>query len=58
MMRDYRLPVMTGRPVVVVKKTDISPELVENKEESAVKQTENIIHLSISDSVGLKESFG
>ena len=53
---DYRLPIK--RPVVVVKKTEKPKEIIKNKEEIEQLSTDNnVIHLSISDSVGLKESF-
>jgi hypothetical protein len=53
---DYRLPIR--RPVVVAKKTEKPKEIIEKNEETEQVSTDNVIHLSISDSVGLKESFG
>lgn len=54
---DYRLPIR--RPVVIVKKTEKTKEIIEKTEEIEQLSTDNnVIHLSISDSVGLKESFG
>ena len=58
-MRDYRLPAITGRrPVVVAKKKEISEELIEIQDKSTEKREENLIYLTLSDSVGTKESFG
>lgn len=53
---DYRLPIR--RPVTVVKKTVKLEEIEENKEEITKISPENIIYLSITDSVNTEESFG
>ena len=53
---DYRLPIR--RPCVVAKKTEKPKEIIENNEKIEQVSGENVIHLSINDSVGLKESFG
>ncbi len=53
---DYRLPIR--RPVVVAKKTENPKEIIEKTEETEQVSTDNVIHISINDSVGLKESFG
>lgn len=54
---DYRLPIRR-RPVTVVKKTVKLEEIEEKNEETEQVSTDNVIHLSISDSVNTEESFG
>lgn len=53
---DYRLPIR--RPVVVAKKTENPKEIIEKNEEITKISPENIIYLSITDSVNTEESFG
>lgn len=55
-MRDYRVAMVT--PVVVKKTIEKPKEIIENNEKIEQVSGENVIHLSINDSVGLKESFG
>lgn len=55
-MRDYRLPII--RHVNQEKNIEKVTKEVEKKEEIIQNKTENVINLSINDSVGLKESFG
>ena len=55
-MRDYRIAMVT--PVVPKKTIENQEKTVEKQDEVAINVSENVIFLTLTDSINTKETFG
>lgn len=57
-MRDYRVAMVTTPPVVPKKTIENQVKTVEKKDEVVTNTSENVIFLTLTDSIDTKETFG